>query len=59
VANNESTKLDDANAKPTTKSRPSQHAGNVIDLTEDNEATSSKKSKISKPGEGEEQRIKP
>jgi hypothetical protein len=59
VANNESTKSDDANAKPTTKSRPSQHAGNVIDLTEDNEATSSKKSKISKPGEGEEQRIKP
>jgi hypothetical protein len=58
VANNKSTKSDDANAKPTTKSRPSRDAGNVINLTEDDGATSSKKSKVSKPGEGEEKRLK-
>jgi hypothetical protein len=58
VANNESTKSDDANAKPTTKSRPSQHAGNVIDLTEEDDATSSKKPKRTKSEESGEKRIK-
>jgi hypothetical protein len=58
VANNKSTKSDDANAKPTTKSRASQHAGNVIDLTEEDDATSSKKPKRTKSEESGEKRIK-
>lgn len=59
VANNKLGPSDHANAKPTTKSRPSQHAGNVIDLTEGDEATSSKKPKRAKRGKGEEKRLKP
>jgi hypothetical protein len=58
VANNKSTKSDDANAKPITKSRPSQHAGDVVDLTEEDDATSSKKPKRTKSGESEEKRLK-
>jgi hypothetical protein len=58
VANNRPAKPDDANAKPTSNSRPSPHVENVIDLTEDEEVTSSKKSKRSRSGEGEEKRLK-
>ncbi|CAD0106627.1 unnamed protein product, partial [Aureobasidium uvarum] len=53
---------DNANAKPATKSRPgdqSKNAGNIIDLTgDDDTATSSTKSKKSKPVKGEERRLK-
>jgi hypothetical protein len=59
VVNNRPAQSDEANAKPTTNSRPSRHAGNVIDLTEGEEATSSKKPERSKSGEGEEKRLKP
>jgi hypothetical protein len=59
VAHNKPGPSDHANAKPTTKSRPSQHAGNVIDLTADDGATSSKKPKRVKSGKGEEKRLKP
>jgi len=59
VANNRSIQSDDANAKPNTKAPSSQHAKNVIDLTEDDEATSSKKLKKAKSGKGEEKRLKP
>ncbi|KAH0285701.1 hypothetical protein KCU62_g7325, partial [Aureobasidium sp. EXF-3399] len=59
VANNRSIQSDDANAKPTTKAPWSQHAKNVIDLTQDDEATSSKKPKKAKPAKGEEKRLKP
>ncbi|KAI4792613.1 hypothetical protein E4T44_12782, partial [Aureobasidium sp. EXF-8845] len=58
VANDRPAQSDDANAKPTTNSRPTRHVGNVIDLTEDEEATSSKKPKRSRSGEGEEKRLK-
>lgn len=58
VANNRSIQSDNANAKPTTKARPSQLAKNVIDLTEDDEATSSKKPKKPKPAKDVEKRLK-
>jgi hypothetical protein len=58
VANNKSIESDDANAKPSTKARPSEHARNVIDLTEDDEPTSSKKPKKSKSAKDEEKRLR-
>lgn len=58
VANNRPIQSDDADAKPTTKTRPSQLAKNVIDLTGDDEATSSKKPKKPKPGKDVEKRLK-
>jgi len=59
VANNKSIQSDDAYAKPTNKASSAQQAKNVIDLTEDDEATSSKKPKKAKSGKGEEKRLKP
>jgi len=58
VANNGTPQSDDANAKPTTNSRLSRQAGSVIDLTEDEEVASSKQSKRSRTGKGEEKRLK-
>ena len=58
VANHKPISSDQANAKPTTKSRPLQPTGNVIDLTGDDEASPSKKPRRSKSGKGEEKRLK-
>ncbi|KAH0275314.1 hypothetical protein KCU84_g19672, partial [Aureobasidium melanogenum] len=62
VAINKNTQSGDASAKPTTKSRldsSSKNAGDVVDLTGDDDAgTSSKKQKKRKAGKGEEKRLK-